>query len=228
MQFIPAKNFTPAVGRDINHVIIHTMEAPEGANTAESVSRWAAGPTAPKASWHYAVDANSVVQCVLEKDVAWAAPGANHDGIQVELAGRAGQTAAQWADADSKATLALAALLTADVCKRHDIPAVRLTVADMIAGRRGITGHHTVSLAFKGSSHWDPGPAFPWDAFIGMVREAMKPKILRNWPVPLPKWWWAWNLWLEKGKVGPRPADAPRIIPLWAWARRRAFLAAKG
>lgn len=234
--FIRARNFTPTSGRKVNRVVMHTMEAPEGLTTAESVSQWAAGPGAPLASWHYAVDVNSVVQCVLEKDVAWAAPGSNHDGIQIELAGRAGQTAAQWADPYSKSQLALAALLVAEICKRHDIPPVKLTPAQVRAGGRGICGHIDVTRAFPNmGTHWDPGPNFPWDEFLGMVREALAPKPLRNWPVPIPGWFWEWAKWQLNGKQGPRPATAPppgiQWAPggkyAWAWTRLKALQAAR-
>lgn len=43
------------------------------------------------------------------------------------------------------------------------------------------------------------------------------------WPVPLPNWFWTWNQWLSDGKAYPRPADAPRIPPAWAWVRRAAL-----
>lgn len=223
MQFIPARNFTPTPGRQIDLVVIHTMESPEGLDTAENVAFWFAGSTAPKASAHYCVDADSVVQCVKEKDVAWAAPGANHDGIQIELAGRASQTAAQWDDPYSRSQLALAALLVADICRRYNIPPTLVNRSGLLIGERGITTHHSVSLAFRRSDHTDPGPNFPMDDFLGMVREAMKPKVLRKWPVPIPAWFWAWAKWRLQGRTGPRPKDAPYVIPPWAWARLKAL-----
>jgi N-acetyl-anhydromuramyl-L-alanine amidase AmpD len=230
MLFIPARNYTPVSGtRKVDLVVIHTMETPEGLTTAENIAYWFAGSTAPKASAHYCVDVNSVVQCVKENDVAWAAPGANHDGIQIELAGRAGSTAEQWADPYSKMELHLAALLVADICKRHGIPARRLNTGAVANGGRGITGHVNVSEAFKGSTHWDPGPNFPWDSFLAEVNKilAQSHTPVLGWPIPLPKWWWEWNLWLEKGKSYPRPKSAPLLIPPWAWRRRKAFLDAK-
>jgi hypothetical protein len=53
------------------------------------------------------------------------------------------------------------------------------------------------------------------------------------WPVPLPKWFWAWARWRlgrgEFARYGPadprhRPRAAPLPIPSWAWARLRAVL----
>jgi N-acetyl-anhydromuramyl-L-alanine amidase AmpD len=181
---IRAKNFTNAsrTSAQMKHIIMHTMESPEGLTTAEDVSRWAAGSTAPQASWHYAVDANSIVSCVEEEDVAWAAPGANHDGIQIEMAGRAGQTPAQWADAFSKAELVLAAKLVADICRRRGIRAVHGTNFDLSADRRGVYGHVQASEVFKKSNHTDPGVGFPWDGFMKDVQAFLDG---RKWQVRL-------------------------------------------
>lgn len=229
MLFVPARNFTPVTGtRKVDLVVIHTMESPESLSTAENVAYWFAGSTAPKASAHYCVDANSVVQCVKENDVAWAAPGANHNGIQIEHAGRAGQGKVGWDDPYSKMMLHLSALLTADICRRYNIPARKIYPSGLVNGQRGITGHVDATLAFHLSNHTDPGPDFPWSTFLAEVQKILADtKPLVSWPVPLPKWWWEWNLWLEKNKSYPRPASAPYFIPLWAWRRRAAFLAAK-
>lgn len=175
MRFTQARNYTRATGRKVDVVVIHTMESPEGVDTAESVASWFAGSTAPQASAHYCVDSNSIVQCVREEDVAWAAPGANSDGIHVEHAGRANQTAAQWADAYSRKELDVSAGLVADITRRHGIPARWLSVADLKAGRRGITSHANVSLAFRKSNHTDPGPGFPSGAYVALVAKKRKP-----------------------------------------------------
>lgn len=180
---IRAKNYTEAnrTTADINHIFIHTMESPEGVTTAEDVSRWAAGPTAPRASWHYAVDSNSIVSCVEEEDVAWATPGGNHDGIQIEFAGRAGQTAEQWEDDFSKAELVLGAKLVADICKRRNIRPGHGTNSELAANVRKVYGHVQGSAVF-GGTHWDPGPNFPWSGFMGDVRDLMDG---RKWQVRL-------------------------------------------
>lgn len=181
---IRAKNFTDAsrTSAEMKHIMIHTMESPEGLTTAEDVSRWAAGPTAPQASWHYAVDANSIVSAVEEEDVAWAAPGANHDGIQIEFAGRAGQTPAQWADAFSRAELVLAAKLVADICRRRGIRAVHGSDFDLSADRRGVYGHDQATRVFKKSTHTDPGANFPWAGFMKDVQALVDG---RKWQVRL-------------------------------------------
>lgn len=181
---IPARNYTPVpTGRKVDVVVIHSMEAPEKGSTAENIARWFAGPTAPKASPHYCADQDSIVQCVRERDVAWAAPGANHNGVQIELAGYARQTRGDWFDPPSRAMLERQVVpLVADICKRNRIPVVWLTAADLKAGARGITSHHNVSQAFKRSTHWDPGSGFPAAWLLAQVRELLEPpRITAPW-----------------------------------------------
>ena len=70
----------------------------------------------------------------------------------------------------SQAVVERAARLTADVCARYGIPLRRLRAADLVAGKRGVTGHADVSAAFHKSDHWDPGPDFPWTRFLRLAR----------------------------------------------------------
>src|SRR5262245_22982226 len=119
--YIQAANYTrpssdPNRGRRVvSLVVLHSAEAPERPGKARDVALWFAGQRgpAPEASAHYVVDAGEVVQCVLDRDIAWAAPGANANGLQVELVGYAGQTPAEWGDAYSAALLERAAGLVA-------------------------------------------------------------------------------------------------------------------
>ena len=184
-RFVQARSYTKGPRRGpITVVVIHDMEAPETTKTAENVARYFA-TTAP-ASAHYCVDSDSVVQCVREADIAWHAPGANANGVGVELAGYAKQTAAQWADPFSHAMLILAAQLVADICKRNRIPAVYVTAAGLKAGKQGVTLHRDVTAAFHRSTHTDPGPNFPMSAFMGLVVANMhpaapKPPLLELW-----------------------------------------------
>jgi N-acetyl-anhydromuramyl-L-alanine amidase AmpD len=173
IPFVQARNYTKGRSNNIDVIVIHTMEAPEKPNTAEAVANWFAGPTAPQASAHYCIDSNSVVQSVHDGDVAWHAPGCNHDGLGLEHAGRAAQTKDDWNDDYSQRMLELSAQLVAEKCQEHHIPVVWLQAADLKAGKRGITGHKQVSDAFKRSDHHDPGTAFPVQAYLRMVRSHM-------------------------------------------------------
>lgn len=173
VPFLQAKSFGPPAGRDTMHwIVFHTMEAPEKGETAENVAKFFA--TQAPASAHYCIDADSIVQCVNERDVAWHAPGANRFGIGLEHAGYARQTPADWADDYSTAMLRRSALLAALLCVRWGIPPVLVDAAGLRAKNRGITTHKAVTDAFSaGVGHYDPGPAWPGDWYVSLVRDAM-------------------------------------------------------
>lgn len=176
IPLMQAKWYTPGRKGSVNKIVIHDMEAPEGALTAENVGHYFQNPLDKngqpvKASAHYGVDVDSVVQYVRDEDTAWHCPGANADGIGVEHAGYARQTAEEWADAYSIAMLERSAELVAALCAKHMIPIVRLTPEDVRLGRRGICGHDTCTDAFKTpNGHRDPGPNFPWQWYLERVR----------------------------------------------------------
>ena len=157
--------------RDSDLIVVHTMEAVEKPDTAERVAAWFAGPSAPMASAHYCVDADSVIQCVRESDVAFHAPGVNHRSIGVEHAGYASQSAEDWADPYSLTMLRRSAELVASICRRHGIPVRLLDEAALTRHEAGITTHAAVSRAFRRSTHTDPGKNFPLAEYLTMVLE---------------------------------------------------------
>lgn len=171
--FVESPNKTTATGRAIDLVVMHTMEIAERPDAAQICAQWFATPVS-NVSAHYCVDAKRVIMCVREKDIAWHARGGNSDSIGVELAGYARQTGREWGDPYSSAVLARAATLVADVCRRRRIPVRWLVAGDILAGRRGITGHSEVSAAYGKSDHWDPGPGFPAEGFLDRVRRAQQ------------------------------------------------------
>ncbi len=170
MKTIPARWFTKGRVAPVRVIVCHDMEAPEGPLTAENVAHYFA-TTTTKASAHVCVDNNSAVRCVLDTSTAWAAPGCNSDGLQLEIAGYMRQTRSEWLDDYSKAALAQAAKVAADWAKAYGIPVRHLTVAQLLAGEKGFVGHVDVSQAYKRSDHTDPGPGFPWEYFLELVRD---------------------------------------------------------
>lgn len=174
MTFIQAKNFTESSARRIDLLVLHSMESSEGRDTAETVAKWFAGPSAPQASAHFCIDSDSIVQCVQLDDVAWHAPGANHDGIGLEHAGRAAQARIEWLDEYGRAMLELSARLAAHLCRRFRIPPVFVgSDALRTGGARGITTHADVTRAFRRSTHTDPGFGFPVDWYVQRVAALM-------------------------------------------------------
>ena len=175
IPFVPARNYTMVAitkPRHIDLIIVHTMESPDKPDTAERVAAWFAGSNAPKASAHYNVDVDSIVQSVRDRDVAWHAPGANHNGIGIEHAGYAKQTKEDWKNAYNQAMLLRSAKLVAWLCKEYNIPIERRTVDELKSKMRGICGHVDVTNAFSGGrGHWDPGPSWPWKDYLALVEE---------------------------------------------------------
>ena len=174
MTFIQATNYTVANRHRIDLVVLHSMESQEKPGTARGVAAWFASSAAPQASAHYCLDAGEVVQCVHEHDIAWAAPGSNHNGIHIEHAGRADQNACQWADDFSSAMLVRSIELCAEICRRWNIPPAMLGPSALIERARGITTHAAVTKAFRKSTHTDPGPHFPLEYYCSRVAAKLK------------------------------------------------------
>jgi hypothetical protein len=183
MQFVQAANYTPTRGRVIDLIVLHSMEAPEKGDTAEATANYFArqrpGDKAGGSSAHYNVDNNSIVQSVHDQDVAWAAPGANSNGLHIEHAGYARQSSADWYDDYSQTMLRLSASLAAEKVKQYGLPVVFRRAADLLAGGargRGITTHYEVTQAFHRSTHTDPGIGFVIDEYVGLINEYLNPK----------------------------------------------------
>lgn len=159
-----------------NLIVAHSMESPEKPGTARAVANWFAGRlgTPPIASAHFCIDGTETIQCVPLDEQGAHAPGANRRSVGIEHAGRASQTAAQWADADSRLILARSARLCAELLRELGIPLKRLDFAAVRAGEAGICGHHDVTKAFpdKGS-HTDPGVNFPWSSYMAAVADEL-------------------------------------------------------
>lgn len=182
MTFKQARWFTKAnrQPQDIRLEILHTMEAPETARTAEAVANMFS-VTPDKKSAHRCYDSDSVVQCVLDKDVAYAAPGANHDGRHYEMSGYARQTGDEWHDPFSLGMMARVAIDVNANCDASGNAKTWLSDSEVKAGKRGICDHATISRVYKLTDHTDCGPNFSKDLFIDLVRSA---SLLTQHPVP--------------------------------------------
>jgi hypothetical protein len=172
LKFFPARDFKKGRSGAIRVVVIHDAECAETAHAAEDLGNYGEHPDYPS-SWHISCDSDSCERSVHDEDTAYAAPPLNPVALHIELAGTGRQTAAQWLDAYSDATLTNAAQIVAQWCKKYNIPVVHLENAQLAAGSAGIVGHYQVSMVWKKSDHTDPGAGFPWDDFIHRVQAAM-------------------------------------------------------
>ena len=154
--------------RDI--IAIHTMEAPEGSQTAENVANYFKRIMADS---HWCADDNSRVRVIEDWAIAWTLPGANSRSLNIELAGYARQTSDDWRDAFSIKMLEVAAYCAAEWVIKYGIPIRRLSDEEIRSGAKGFAGHVDVNRVYRQSTHWDPGPSFPWTYFLKRVHAAV-------------------------------------------------------
>jgi hypothetical protein len=171
-DFIQAKNFTNTTRKTIKHIVLHSTESKP--DSARAVARWFGGTSAPRASAHFIIDRDECIQCVKVPAVAWAAPGCNSTGIQLEHCGFAMKS--KWLE-EEESTLRRSARLVASLCKEWDIPVEFVNEAGLKAGKPGITTHYRVSIAFRKSDHVDPGGPedrnWPISEYLEMVKKEM-------------------------------------------------------
>lgn len=170
-------------------IVLHGTVSPDNPGTARNIATWWHGPTSPQTSAHYVVDPKEDIQCVGDHTVAYHC-GYNTGTIAIELCDEQQGPVSRWRDADSKAIVARAARLTAELCLAYNIEARRPTVAELKAkGPHGIYGHNDSRLAFGHTTHSDPRD-FDWDSFLSLVRkeiEAIKRAASGQHRIELPK-----------------------------------------
>lgn len=166
MEMIPAKWFHEGRrGVQPRLIVIHCTVSREMGTGAEAVANYFAAGTR-RASAHRTCDNNSTVISVKDEDTAFAAAGANQDGLHLELVGMPDQSTVEWLDPYSQAELFQAGLTVREWARDYGIPLRWLTVAEVAdKNTKGLCTHHDVSRAFPSVStgHWDPGPNFPKD-----------------------------------------------------------------
>lgn len=146
-------------------IVLHSTETPT--NTARAVARNFQDP-ARRASAHWVVGTDGIFSCVDESDTAFAAPGANHDGIQIEQAGYAYST--DWTGGEGAQVVAQTARLVAQICTRWGIPIRHLLDSDIANGHAGIATHAQISRVYRQSDHTDPGPTYPLSALLAQAQ----------------------------------------------------------
>lgn len=160
-------------------VVVHSAELPNKPKAAKAVANFFSRLETP-ASAHLSIDSQETYRSVADNDVAYAAPGANHNGLHAELTAYAHYSRGEWEQPLMIAMLQRAADAVREWCDKYDIPKTYISAEQLKSGQRGITTHNDVSKAFRRSTHWDPGPGFPMNTFLVMVVDSPPPQATED------------------------------------------------
>lgn len=208
LPWVEPRSWTNANRTAVQLVVIHTTEGSAHARSAEDGAAYDAR-RADGTSCHYFHDSDTTIQCVLTADIAHTARGqGNRRGIHHELCTKAGS--AQWHSLYHTSMLLRTAKQVARDCRKWQIPARKLTPAQVKAGEKGICGHVDISDAFGQSDHTDPGKGFPWARFVGMVQAELNPPPAPSKGNDMPSAEEiaaaVWNYDVDRAKVGTQTA----------------------
>lgn len=149
-------------GATVDLLVIHTTEAPWS-----SAWPWLHNPTA-ESSTHYMIDDDGVQrgQMVREADAAWTTGNSayNRRSINIEHVGYADR------GGFSDAMLRESARLAVGIIQRN--PAI-LIDRDHIIGHSEVPDPNDPGRFGGVGNHHDPGPHWPWDEYLEMIREAI-------------------------------------------------------
>jgi N-acetyl-anhydromuramyl-L-alanine amidase AmpD len=172
LPYVPAACKSSRNGTKITHIVIHAMQGYYGQQGKSGTIFWFQNPKS-RVSAHYLVSKKGEITCMVKDDLkAWAAGDFNPQSLNIELEdmslgvkGDCRTLKHWWTDAELKA----AAELTATLMLKHKIPLTN------------VIGHNDKLLREHfGSTHEDPGPAFPWPDFKALIQgyldDGSKPK----------------------------------------------------
>lgn len=182
VSFLPASHLRGSIdSRPAEIIVMHSMECPPTAGRAVNQAKSLASPSGGPYFAHYYTDPANILRVAeLGRTVPHVGGGNEVRGrwtLGVEQAGnsadlkdsaghvyRTAMTRQEWIDAG---TLKTAGPLVAALVAAGHGAARWLSVADLgKPGARGITGHNEMRQAFGGTSHTDPGEAYPRDLLL--------------------------------------------------------------
>lgn len=159
-------------GARVRLVAVHTAE---GARTAHDLRAYF-DRAGINASSHTIIDHNDTLDLVPRDRAAWTLRSGNPISVNLETCAFARWSRAQWLSTGTidgcvnpRAMLDRTATWIRRECDALNIPKVKLSSADVRAGKAGVIGHINWTEGMKDGSHWDPGPGFPWDYVMARV-----------------------------------------------------------
>lgn len=160
--------------KPIRVIVIHCTAGEEPApGAARRTVAWTKSHPEAVSSYHYCADSHESVQAVWDSVVAYHC-GHNANSIGYELCCKLDNNGeGHWRQDDHQKMMDIAAEDVARLCLAYGVPIHKLSVAELRDGKEGLCGHVDIRDAFPGSTtHWDPGPFFPWPDFIRRVQAA--------------------------------------------------------
>ena len=127
-------------------------------------------------SSHYYVDNQRIIQSLNTDYRAFhvGSSTGNSGGIAYEITGVNAKSRSWWLG-NVRWDL-LAAQIRKD-CAAHGITPRLLSVSEIKAGKTGIMTHDQARRAWGGTDHTDPGPGFPMDHLLDLVKGAAAPSV---------------------------------------------------
>lgn len=158
----------PRPTSNIKIICIHvTVNAP--GTPCENVAQYQID--SESGSYHELTDSNA--RTLIENTDDWQTWSSgnygNNIGLHRSFVMRGTESRDEWLRYD--AMLRAGAQRDAAWCRKYGIPAVKLSAADLRAGKKGFCGHLETGQAWGGTDHVDPGAGFPWDYYLKLVNE---------------------------------------------------------
>lgn len=162
-------------------IIVHTTENAPGTpsrNIIDYQVRTRSG------SYHRLVDSTGKITMANTDDwQTWSTGNKGNDiALHVSCVARAAMTREQWL-AQPKMLEGVARVI-AHWSRKYGIPLVKLSRAELGAGKHGVAGHLEAQV-WGNTTHWDPGYHFPYDVVLKRAAEINNPKQKEE-PKPVP------------------------------------------
>jgi hypothetical protein len=158
-------------GAVVRLLAVHSSEGDGTAAALRDASWW-------EGSSHAIADERTLLTpaqgCVPYAMAAWTIRNANPISDNIELVGWAKWTRPDWLARPG--LLENCAAWLAERSRARGIPLVKLSTADVLAGKSGVIGHVDWTRTGDGT-HTDPGTGFPFDLVLARARALLAPPV---------------------------------------------------